>query len=131
MAETGKTKRMVRTTEYLIGKGDRGKSLVVIRGALSLGSKNKFAGTKIKDSKGASAGFLHRIGKETEGQTKGSIWTVSDAEIAKVTAAAKAANKDVHEKKYTDSVKKLIDSAYDNLTSKGGGGGSKTTPLVW
>lgn len=124
--------KVVRTTEDLIKRGPAGKSLVVLRGAVSLGTANDFSGTKIKGGKGAGAGFLHRISKETPGKPKGSLWTASQEEIAKVAAAAATANKDVHEGKYTDSVKKLLDVAYDNLTRKGGGGGGKKiTPMVF
>lgn len=124
--------KTVRTTESLVKRGDAGKSLVVLRGAVSLGTANDFAGTKIKGGKGAGAGFLHRISKETAGKPKGSLWTASDAEIKAVASAAKAANKDVHEGNYTANVKGLLDAAYDNLTRKGGGGGGKkVTPMVF
>ncbi len=126
-------KKNVRNTESLMGRGDKGKILIVTRGAVTLAAKNDFEGTKLK-GKGKSGGtgraFLHRIGGETTGKPKGTLWTAEDEVIKKIKVKAAAANKDVHEGKYTQSVKDFINKTYDELKREGGRG-ERVTPMVF
>ena len=94
---------------------------------MSVGKDNKFEGTKLSGAgKGTQYGVLYRIGKDG-----GALWTVDEAKLSSTLAAAKAANTDISNRKYTAAVKDFIDKFYD-LAPKGvGGGGVRITPKLW
>ena len=109
----------------LIAKGDRGKVVVAARGAASVGKANKFEDTKLKSFKTAGA-ILNRIGGKG-----GAVWNADEKVFAPVLAAAKAANTDLSERKYTGAVRNFIDKFYELAPRGKGGGGIRITPKLW
>ena len=115
----------VVSNKDLIAKGDKGKVVVAARGAASIGKANKFEGTKLAPFKTSSA-ILNRIG-----QKDGALWSADEKVFSPVLAAAKAANTDLSERKYTGNVRNFIDKFYELAPRGKGGGGVRITPKLW
>ena len=123
-AKKKKTYNVVSNKD-LIAKGDRGKVVIAARGASSVGKENKFADTKLSKFKTSSA-ILNRIG-----QKGGALWSADEKVFSPVLAAAKAANTDLTERKYTGAVRDFINKFYELAPRGTGGGGVRITPKLW